>query len=145
MTRAVRSVLRPAAILLVVLWMAILTSCADRSSSRQLPGDPCDSASTQLYLTACYGEAARRAELQVTEEYAAAVRAVQAKGVPELTPLLEESQRRWESYRDAHCEFARAMFSGGSLAPMVAANCRMQLAKGRVDHLKALYRDWSAR
>ncbi|MEG3176360.1 lysozyme inhibitor LprI family protein [Sphingomonas sp. RB3P16] len=51
---------------------------------------------------------------------------------------LLESQRAWLKYRDTQCVVEGGVYAGGSMQPMVSAQCRATLTRARTAQLKAL-------
>lgn len=130
---------------LVLVTIGFTPRCADHRQSPRSQGEPCDSAVTQLELTMCRAELAQRAEQRLTERYAAAVQALEAKGRNDLVGRLDRSQHAWAGYRDSHCEAIRALYEGGSAAAMIEADCRGRLAQERARELDSTYLDWASR
>jgi uncharacterized protein YecT (DUF1311 family) len=52
-----------------------------------------------------------------------------------------ESQRAWISFRDKQCVIEAGQYAGGSMQPMVRAQCLTRLTKERTRQLAAL--DWN--
>ena len=51
---------------------------------------------------------------------------------------LLESQRAWLKFRDTQCVIEGGQYAGGSMMPMVIAQCRATLTQARTAQLKAL-------
>ncbi|QJB56345.1 lysozyme inhibitor LprI family protein [Pseudodesulfovibrio sp. zrk46] len=49
--------------------------------------------------------------------------------------MLEASQKAWEAYRDAQCEYEADQFRGGSMAPGVRLLCHAELVRARTTQL----------
>ena len=56
-------------------------------------------------------------------------------------PMLRQAQREWIQLRDAECTFQAAEFEGGSMAPMVFANCLTFQTRERVAYLRRVLPD----
>ncbi len=54
---------------------------------------------------------------------------------------LQASQRLWIQFRDANCASEKALYDGGSAAPMVHAACMEAVTRRRVAELHTMY-DW---
>jgi uncharacterized protein YecT (DUF1311 family) len=52
--------------------------------------------------------------------------------------LFKKSQRQWEHFRDAACEFESSGVSGGSIRPMVQAACLETLTRERLVYVQKL-------
>ena len=53
----------------------------------------------------------------------------------EAVPALEAAQSAWTAYRDAQCDYAGALFGGGSGTGIGIAGCRIELGRARVAEL----------
>lgn len=99
-------------------------------ASLQPPPD-CSDAETQAAMNQCAGREFAAAEA----EYAA------------LWASLSESQRiqsadaarDWEAYRESQCRAEADVFAGGSILPLVFANCKTRMTKARIAEVKAQY------
>ena len=49
---------------------------------------------------------------------------------------LKEAQTAWLKYRDSNCEFVADEFKGGSMRPMIYADCLGDMTKKRTDELR---------
>jgi len=56
---------------------------------------------------------------------------------PASAGRLKSAQRAWISFRNAECSFQSNGKDGGSIAPMVSANCATNLTKLRIAQLAA--------
>ena len=102
---------------------------------------PCAEATTQLQMTACWSSLAKEAERKV-ELLFRQLRTMLASGpLAEMALTLENSQTKWREYRDAYCEAVGLAYSGGSIAPMEKASCRVRVAADRDAELRALQTD----
>lgn len=108
------------------------------------PAQPCDSATTQLAMTACHAQAAKDAEALEETRYSAARQALQTKAATDQIGPLEAAEQAWKQYRDAECTAAAGLYAGGSIAGLITADCRARLASERAAELKTVYLDWAA-
>ena len=120
------------------------TTGAARVAAPAPAPDPCDTARTQLAMTSCRNEAARRAEAAEADLYARAIAALKQKGTAAQVGALESAERKWRDYRDATCQGAADLYAGGSLAGFALVDCRARLASARAAELQADYLDWAA-
>jgi uncharacterized protein YecT (DUF1311 family) len=51
---------------------------------------------------------------------------------------LREGQRAWISFRDKSCEAEGAVYEGGSIQPMIVAECLARLTRRRSGNLRSL-------
>jgi uncharacterized protein YecT (DUF1311 family) len=52
-------------------------------------------------------------------------------------PALDAGQNAWEAYRDAQCNYAGALFGGGSGTGIAIQSCRIELTRARIAALEA--------
>ena len=113
----------------------------------------CDRAETQMEINQCSAEKYQKADALLNELYSKLVRQFQTdimdwtqkhnadqtlyetKGLEEL----RAAERAWVQYRDLHCEAARQRVEGGSMSPMVWADCMTDVATHRIEELKSAY------
>ena len=114
---------------------------------------PCDWARTQQELNECSGEQYRKADARLNALYsklmgllekdlAEAQRkndADQKNHDETAIQKLKAAERAWIQYRDLHCDAARHQFAGGSMGPMVWADCMAETTEHRVVELKDAY------
>lgn len=110
------------------------------------PEDPdCAEPMTQTAMNICATKDYGRADAELNEVWRE-LRAV-AKAADEYphddsqpgnwaTQL--EAQRAWLAYRDAHCRLVSYDARGGSLQPLLTANCRAELTRERTQSMRAL-------
>jgi uncharacterized protein YecT (DUF1311 family) len=55
---------------------------------------------------------------------------------------LKEAEGAWLSYRDIQCKAAGQRYEGGSLRPMIYAQCLTTLTDHRIADLKSIYEDY---
>jgi len=70
----------------------------------------------------------RRLDAQVTP----------SDGRPGYFEQLLEAQRAWLSYRDGHCDSVGFQARGGSLEPLLVAQCKTALTRERTEQLRQL-------
>lgn len=73
--------------------------------------------------------------LKIAGERAQELDAVTKREV--AVPALGASQSAWEDYRDAQCEYAGALFGGGSGTGIAIQSCRIELTRARIKELEA--------
>jgi uncharacterized protein YecT (DUF1311 family) len=52
---------------------------------------------------------------------------------------LKAAERAWIQYRDLHCDAAEQQIDGGSMSPMVRAECMRETTEHRIQELKHAY------
>ncbi|EAR49870.1 hypothetical protein OG2516_14356 [Oceanicola granulosus HTCC2516] len=96
----------------------------------------CDSAEqTQLEMNNCAAAFYADADADLNAVWPEAMAAARAAGAGDE---LLAAQRAWLAFRDAACTAEAAIFAGGSIAPMVHADCLTRLTQTRRDDLYAM-------
>ena len=93
--------------------------------------DKCyDDAKDQAGLNACADAAFKKSDKKLNELY----KQIEArlKDDADTKKLLIQAQRDWIKFRDAECGFQTAGADGGSMMPMLVAQCMDGLAQSRV-------------
>ena len=99
------------------------------------------SASSQVEIANCLGEVAEAADtalatvLEFAQNSAAELDGITERDV--AVPALETAQSAWLSYRDAQCEYAGALFGGGSGTGIEIQSCRIELTRARIKALES--------
>ena len=93
----------------------------------------CNKASTQTDLTACAGAGAQAADAALNAIFQKLLGKISEAG----RPRLREAERAWLAYRDKQCAFDTLASEGGSIHPMVEAECRRGLTHAQTAHLAA--------
>ena len=132
-----------------VVLLAFALCVSAQSSKKEVEGTPqkgpCDSAMTQLDLDQCYGEQFRRADAHLNKVYASLLKQMQSQKSETAMQKLKTAEKAWLQYRDLHCEAARYEYEGGSMSPMVWAQCMAMTTEHRIDEIKAAYENGDAR
>ena len=97
------------------------------------PTDACTKAATQFQLNQCASAAMKLADSTLSRTYTR----VLALSDSVRRPLLRESQRAWLNFRGTHCRYEAAEYEGGTMFPMVYANCLESLTNQREVQLRA--------
>jgi uncharacterized protein YecT (DUF1311 family) len=93
--------------------------------------DKCyDAAKDQPALNACADAAFKKSDKKLNELY----KQIEArlKDDADSKKLLIQAQRDWVKFRDAECNFQTAGAAGGSMMPMLIAQCMDSRAQSRV-------------
>ncbi|GAB5375166.1 MAG: hypothetical protein AcusKO_16280 [Acuticoccus sp.] len=93
----------------------------------------CGPDANQMELNECAGEALSAADATLNERYQAVIGRLSDDA--DKTELLRKAQRAWIAFRDAECTFAASGVAGGSIYPLVDAECRTALTKARAETL----------
>jgi uncharacterized protein YecT (DUF1311 family) len=100
--------------------------------SQEVPAKCRDGGQTQLEMNACAGQKADSAKRRL----AALLAELDGVLQPHVRQSLANVQARWSELRDLDCDWERSMFQGGSVAPMVYANCIAAQTEQRIGRLK---------
>jgi uncharacterized protein YecT (DUF1311 family) len=93
--------------------------------------DKCyDAAKDQPALNACADAASKKSDKELNELY----KQIEARlnDDADTRKLLVQAQRDWVKFRDAECSFQTAEAAGGSMMPMLTAQCMDGLTQSRV-------------
>ena len=96
----------------------------------------CDDATTQIELDQCAGDAFAKADAALNFTYRNVT--ARLKSDDETRKLLVGAQKAWLGFRDAECGFEAAAARGGSIQPMIVAQCRTRLTEARTGTLRGL-------
>lgn len=111
-----------------------ILACAWLSLSASAFAAECED-QTQSGLNRCADAAYQKADAALNGVYSEITRRL--KGDAATKQLLTAAQRAWLGFRDAECAFANAANAGGSIYPMVHAECLERLTKARASDLRA--------
>jgi len=146
--------------LLLVPILILLTSLG---SAQQTPTistgspakDPCDKAMSQMEMNQCSGEQYKKADARLNAVYRKALALLttdldkarnrndndETKHVEISIQKLKVAERAWIQYRDLHCDAAGHEYEGGSMRPMIWADCMERTTEHRIADLKEAYED----
>ena len=94
----------------------------------------CSNLQTQMELTQCAGENQRIADGQLNAAYKQIQQRL--KDDPDTAKLMTTAQRAWVAYRDAECTFSSSQTKGGSIYPMIYAECVTAMTQSRLKDFK---------
>ena len=94
----------------------------------------CNAAKTQLDLDQCAGATFKTADGTLNSVYKTIM--ARLKSADETRVSLVGAQKAWLAFRDAECDFEAAGARGGSIEPMVVAQCRTRLTESRSKALR---------
>ena len=96
--------------------------------------DDClNKATTTVEMQACAGAAHKRADAELNRTYQELLGKQAGRG----KTLLKKAERAWIAFRDAHCAFATAGSTGGSIHAQSVAHCKTELTLERTAELRA--------
>jgi uncharacterized protein YecT (DUF1311 family) len=101
---------------------------------------------TQAQMTQSAGTAYTAADAAMTRQWQATYAAMKRRDAQDTSrgggygfaAALLASQRAWLKYRDTECVIEGGQYAGGSILPMVIAQCRTRLTKARTLQLSSL-------
>lgn len=128
------------------LWL-MLCGCVllvDAPASSEEPDIDCENAMTQMEMTYCAGQDYAEADEALNAQYKITrdvMRKQDTDGIPETAgaeDALVKAQRAWVAYRDAQCVSYGFQARGGTMEPMLVADCQADLTRSRTEALKEL-------
>jgi uncharacterized protein YecT (DUF1311 family) len=95
----------------------------------------CEDKKTTADRVECVGTALKKADAELNRVYQKTLKELPA----EDGTRLRKAQRAWLAYRDTQCDAAQKRYAGGSIAPVVFAQCRLTLTQGRLREIEETY------
>lgn len=92
---------------------------------------------TQADMNTCYGGEYKKADAHLNIIYRKALAAIQNNKT--AVADLKTTEFAWIKYRDAHCQAAGKQYEGGSMQPMVVAQCLQEVTQHRIEEIKQAY------
>jgi uncharacterized protein YecT (DUF1311 family) len=107
---------------------------------------PCASTVTQSDMTRCAIADFNKADARLNRQWSATYGVMKKRdaantsrgGGPAYAGTLLAAQRSWLQFRDKQCVVEGLEYSGGSMQPMVIANCRARMTDARTKQLAKL-------
>ena len=96
---------------------------------------PCPNAVTTLDMGQCFSKAKASSDEKLTALYEKLLRKLNGDDADRLT----KAQRLWAEYREANCSAERALYQGGSAAPVVYVACLDAMTRARTEELQQTY------
>ena len=115
----------------VSFWLVLILPLVGTTKSF---AQTCNDAANQMQMNECAETAFKNADDELNSVYGDVVRRLKADEVAKK--LLVATQKAWLRFRDAECAFISSASSGGSIYPMIVANCRASITQERVNGLK---------
>jgi uncharacterized protein YecT (DUF1311 family) len=95
----------------------------------------CSKATNQLDLNICLQKQYAATDRELIDLY----KKVSAKLDAQQRSILIQSQKRWISFRDEYAKIYELIYKGGSIAPSVILQCKIELTKTRITELQTLF------
>jgi len=89
--------------------------------------EDCSNLQTQTDMTICAVGEYNKADAELNASYKQIM--TRLKDDPETAKLLVAAEKAWMAFRDAECTFANAGTDGGSIHPMLVAECREAITR----------------
>jgi len=96
---------------------------------------PCPNAVTTLDMAQCFSKAKASSDESLTALY----KKVLGKLDGDNADRLAKAQLLWTEYREANCLAERALYQGGSAAPVVYVACMDAMTRARTNELQQTY------
>ena len=95
----------------------------------------CANATTQLDMNVCAAAAQKTADQQLNKTYNTLIARI---ADPDAIAQLRNAEKAWLAYRDQECTFETSMTVGGSVHPMIVAQCLETKTRARTKELQQL-------
>jgi uncharacterized protein YecT (DUF1311 family) len=96
---------------------------------------PCPNAVTTLDMAQCFSKAKASSDEKLTALYEKVLSKLDGDDAERLTKV----QGLWTAYREANCSAERALYQGGSAAPVVYVACLDAMTRARIEELQETY------
>ncbi|MBN1087280.1 DUF1311 domain-containing protein [Erwinia aphidicola] len=100
----------------------------------QAVASTCGDAQTQSEMNKCFSSDYKEADKALNNTYQKTMKLTSG----EQRNLLQSSQKKWISYRDADCKFQTYKSSDGSVSPMNTAICLQTKTEQRTKELESM-------
>jgi uncharacterized protein YecT (DUF1311 family) len=105
------------------------------------PAARCRDTATTADTADCFYAASKKADAELNRTYSEIGAALKNRGRKDDIENLVDAQRLWLQFRDASCKAERALYQGGTAAPVAYSACIEELTRKRTEDLKATY-EW---
>jgi len=133
---------------LAYILLPLLAQSGAEVDAAEFGGDPpeCADPVTQQDMNYCAALEWEEADAELNRQWRETVSEIQrldaqttpGDGRPGYFEQLLEAQRAWLTFRDGHCASVGYHARGGSLEPLLVANCRTALTRERTEQLRQL-------
>ncbi len=117
---------------IITLCLLLVLTCGFAFSQKKRAADPCANPQTQFEMNQCAGKDYKTADAALNQVYQRLVTMLD----DEERAQLKEAQTAWIKYRDLNCDFVGDQFKGGTMRPMVYANCLADMTRKRTTELR---------
>ena len=120
------------------MWLSrkliVLSVVALSGISMPALADECADPQDQATMNACAGKEFEAADKALNAAYHEVVRRIGDDH--ETKASLTAAQRAWIAFRDGECTFQTKSVEGGSIYPLIVADCKTALTEARTEQLK---------
>ena len=120
---------------LLLALLAIVIPIYCRAQHMNEKDSPCPNAVTTLDMEQCFSKAKASSDYELAAFY----KRVLSKLDGDDADRLAKVQRLWIEYREANCSAERALYQGGSAAPVVYVACMDEMTRARTKELLQTY------
>ena len=116
----------------ITLCLLLVVTSGLAFSQKKRATDPCANPQTQFEMNQCAGKDYKAADAALNQVYQRLLTMLD----DEEQAQLKEAQTAWIKYRDLNCDFVGDQFKGGTMRPMVYANCLADMTRKRTTELR---------
>ena len=120
---------------LILAVLAMVSPIRSHAQHMNENDSPCPNAVTTLDMAQCFSKARASSD----EKLSALYKKVLSKSEGDDADRLTKVQGLWTEYREANCSAERALYQGGSAAPVVYAACMDAMTRARTKELQQTY------
>jgi uncharacterized protein YecT (DUF1311 family) len=120
---------------LLVALLAIIAPLHCPAQHMNEKTSPCPNAVTTLDMAQCFSKARTSSDEKLTAVYEKVLRKLDDDDADRLKKV----QHLWSEYREANCSAERALYEGGSAAPVVYVACLDAMTRERTEDLQQTY------
>ena len=124
-----------------ILSLTLIVSCSATSHAQHMnaPDSPCNKPSAGAEETHCFVVASQQRDKELNQTYQDVLKVLVLTS--DDASQLRTAQRYWIQFRDSTCQAEKALYTGGSAAPMVYYACMEAETRYRIQDLKNTY-EW---
>lgn len=100
---------------------------------------PCQNVVRTMDMANCFDRALKKADLELNHTYVTVLGELKRRGAEDDLQNLRSVQRLWLQFRDASCKAERALYEGGTAAPIVYLGCLGEMTRQRTAYMKTTY------
>ncbi len=115
------------------LILSILLLIAPAIHAAETPVD-CKNAMTQMAMNICAGQDFQRSDAQLNQVYKQKMATLGA----DQQKKFKLAQRSWIAFRDSDCDFQSSGVEGGSIQPMIHAQCLQAKTEQRTQEINKM-------